>query len=79
MAQPPPATNICCSLPFCSHTLLLDPIMEMAKRAAYSTAVTSLHACRKTLRGGIPVTLPNTTKSTTAKTRTRSRDRDLDP
>jgi hypothetical protein len=39
MAQSPPATNICCSLPFCSHTLLLDPIMEMAKRAAYSTAV----------------------------------------
>ncbi|KAF2022624.1 hypothetical protein EK21DRAFT_95561 [Setomelanomma holmii] len=41
--------------------------------------ILSLHAWRKTLRGGMPAMLPTTTKSTTAKKRRQSRDTDLDP
>jgi hypothetical protein len=38
----------------------------------------SLHVWRKTLRGGMPVTLPTTTNSTTAEKPIESQNRDLD-
>jgi hypothetical protein len=37
--------------------------------------VLSLHACRKTLRGGMPVVFPTTTKSTITKRRRKAQDR----
>lgn len=38
----------------------------------------SLYAWRETLRGGMPVVVPTTTKSTTGKRRRKSQNSDLD-
>jgi hypothetical protein len=43
------------------------------------SVILSLHVWRKTLCGGMPVVIPTTTKSTTAKRRRKSRNRGIGP
>jgi hypothetical protein len=75
-------------VPFVLSANLALPIFDHVSSAVRNTNlvfstpdashVLSLHVWRKTLRGGMPVTLPTTTKSTTTERLRESRDTDLD-